>query len=86
MAMSKPLLFVTQILAAVGAAGAVALGSTASAEEPPAPCTETQAATVCQGPGSASVVVSPPGQSHGTNGQTPQNGPYGPSGQNPPVG
>ncbi|OBB06875.1 Uncharacterised protein [Mycolicibacterium fortuitum] len=84
--MSKPLLFVTQILAASGVAGAVALGATASAEEPPSPCTETQSATVCQSPGNANIVVSPPGQSHGSTEQTPQNGPYGPAGENPPVG
>lgn len=84
--MSKPTLFVMQILAAGGATAAVALGATASAEEPPAPCTQTETATVCQSPGSASIVVSPPGQSHGSTAQTPQNGPYGPSGENPPVG
>lgn len=84
--MSKPLLFVTQVLAAGGDAGAIALGSTASAEEPSPPCSQTQTTRVCQSPGSASVVVTPPGQSHGPNGQTPQNGPYGPSGENPPVG
>ncbi|KHO21918.1 hypothetical protein [Mycolicibacterium setense] len=82
--MSKPLLLATQILAAGVAAGAVALGPTAAAEQPP--CTKTPTATVCQSPGSANVVVSPPAQAPGSNGQTPQNGPYGPSGENPPVG
>lgn len=84
--MSKPPLLVMQILAAGGAAGAVALGPAAAAGQQPPPCTETPTATVCQSPGSANVVVSPPAHTPGSSGQTPQNGPYGPSGENPPVG
>ena len=76
--MTNRLLLITPVLAA-GAAGAIALGPIASAT--PSNCTSNPRSTVCQGPGSSSVVVNPPN----VGGSANQNGSYGPGGNVPPL-
>ncbi len=73
---------ITPVLAMCAAAGAIALGAPASAD--PGSCTNSGTATVCESPGSASIVAQPPAATEG--GAIDQNGMYGPAGDVPPVG
>jgi hypothetical protein len=87
--MSLKFLSATPLLAACGAATAIALGAPASAT--PDQCTPSGGATVCEQPGNTNVVTNPPqgagGQAGGVGGgANVQNGNYGPAGDLPPVG
>lgn len=87
---------ITSMIAVAGAAAAVALAPGAYADDGPTPCSNEGSATVCQKPGNANVIATPPdtgggGASAGggggvSSGGGGQNGPYGPSGSQPPVG
>jgi len=71
--------WIISALSAPVAAIGIALGAAASAD-PPDNCTVTGNATVCD----PSISAPPPSDNGGQSGS--QNGPYGPSGDTPPVG
>lgn len=81
---------ITSMLVAAGTAAAVVLAPVAYADGGSAPCADEGSATVCQAPGNANVIATPPEQSgsgaSGGGGGNSQNGPYGPNGSQPPVG
>lgn len=87
---------ITPMIAVAGAAAAVALAPGAYADNGPTPCSNEGSATVCQKPGNANVIATPPESGGGggsaggaggvSTGSGGQNGPYGPSGSQPPVG
>jgi len=79
---------ITTMIAAAGAVAAVALAPGAYADGGTAPCSDEGSVTVCEKPGNANVFATPPEQSGGgaSGGGNSQNGPYGPSGSQPPVG
>ncbi len=80
---------VTSTLVAAGASAAVVLAPAAYADGGSAPCADEGSATVCQAPGNANVIATPPdqgGSGASGGGGNSQNGPYGPSGSQPPVG
>jgi len=81
---------ITPTLVAAGAAAAVVLAPSAYADGGSAPCADEGSATVCQAPGNANAMATPPEQSGsgaaGGGGGNGQNGPYGPNGSQPPVG
>jgi hypothetical protein len=81
---------IPSIIAIVGATTAVVLAPGAYADGGSAPCADEGSATVCQAPGNANVIATPPEQSgggaSGSGGGNSQNGPYGPNGSQPPVG
>lgn len=79
--MSFKFITATPILAACAAAGAIALAGPASAAQEE--CTTSATSTVCESPGSASIVAAP-GDTAASAGD--QNGMYGPAGDVPPVG
>lgn len=70
----------TLLVASVAIGAGIAFGPAASAEPP---CDDTGGAVVCETPGDNSVITDTPGN---PNGQGPQNGEYGPSGDTPPLG
>jgi len=82
----------TSMIAVAGATAAVVLAPGANADGGSAPCADEGSATVCQSPGNANVIATPPEQAGGSGGGgasgggNSQNGPYGPSGSQPPVG
>lgn len=79
---------ITSMNAIAGAAAAVVLAPGAYAGGGDAPCAGEGNATVCEKPGNANVIATPPEQPGGgaSSGGNGQNGPYGPSGSQPPVG
>jgi len=79
---------IASMIAAAGATAAVVLAPGAYADGGDAPCANEGGATVCEKPGNANVIATPPEQAGGgaSGGQNGQNGPYGPSGSQPPVG
>ncbi|WP_163738837.1 hypothetical protein [Mycolicibacterium madagascariense] len=89
--MSLRILTATPFVAAACAAAAIALGPVASAE--PDQCSSTGLSTQCEQPGNSSLFASPGGTGEQGGGMTggagnanDQNGSYGPSGDQPPVG
>lgn len=83
-----PNISITSMLAVAGATAAVLLAPGAYADGGDAQCAGEGGATVCQKPGNANVIATPPEQAGGgaSGGGNGQNGPYGPSGSQPPVG
>jgi hypothetical protein len=86
-----PNISITTMIAIAGATAAVVLAPGAYADGGDAPCADEGSATVCQQPGNANVIATPPEQAGGAGGASggsgnSQNGPYGPSGSQPPVG
>lgn len=78
--MTRKTISVASALAAGGAALTIAMGAPASAE-PAQDCTNVGAGQVCDDTSQSAVPSAP-----STGGANVQNGPYGPSGNTPPVG